>query len=162
MAALLSSAMAENKSKEVTRSTCDGEPSHSEASQSQRNVQDISQTETVKHEDIRIESGLKIPQQHTRLDLLLSQIPKKAQHGLLMQCDLILTCIDANDSYIALGTNIGLTFLYNRNDNSVQRLKSEVSKVYMMKCACLMKKLVKQCYDELRKIKSDKPKRKIT
>ena len=69
---------------------------------------------------------LKIPQEHARLDALLSQIPKKAQHGLLMQCDLILTCIDANEHYIALGTNIGLTFLYNRKDQSMQRLKSEV------------------------------------
>ena len=69
---------------------------------------------------------LKIPQEHARLDALLSQIPKKAQHGLLMQCDLILTCIDANEHYIALGTNIGLTFLYNRKDQSMQRLKCEV------------------------------------
>ena len=69
---------------------------------------------------------VKIPKEHARLEPLLSQIPKKAQHGLLMQCDLILTCIDATDLYIALGTNIGLTFLYNRQDHSMQRLKSEV------------------------------------
>ncbi|CAL1547450.1 unnamed protein product [Lymnaea stagnalis] len=59
-----------------------------------------------------------------RLDSLLSHIPRKAQHGLLMSCDLILTCIDANTSFIALGTNVGLTFLYNRKDHSIQRLKS--------------------------------------
>ena len=75
-------------------------------------------------EDQRVE--VKIPKEHARLDPLLSQIPKKAQHGLLMQCDLILTCIDATELYIALGTNIGLTFLYNRQDHSMQRLKSEV------------------------------------
>ena len=69
---------------------------------------------------------VKIPREHARLDPLLSQIPKKAQHGLLLQCDLILTCIDATELYIALGTNIGLTFLYNRQDHSMQRLKSEV------------------------------------
>ncbi|KAK7104074.1 hypothetical protein V1264_018848 [Littorina saxatilis] len=73
------------------------------------------------------EAELKIPREHARLDSLLSQIPKKAQHGLLMQCDLILTCIDANEHFIALGTNIGLTFLYGRKDQTVQRLKSEVS-----------------------------------
>ncbi|KAK7481188.1 hypothetical protein BaRGS_00027621 [Batillaria attramentaria] len=70
---------------------------------------------------------LKIPQEHARLDALLAQIPKKAQHGLLMQCDLILTCIDADEHFIALGTNIGLTFLYNRKDQSMQRLKAETS-----------------------------------
>ncbi|XP_076442661.1 tectonin beta-propeller repeat-containing protein 2-like [Babylonia areolata] len=69
----------------------------------------------------------KVPREHGRLDVLLSQIPKKAQHGLLMQCDLILTCIDANQQFIALGTNIGLTFLYNRQDHSMQRLRSETS-----------------------------------
>lgn len=73
------------------------------------------------------DTDLKIPQEHARLDVLLTQIPKKAQHGLLMQCDLILTCIDADENYIALGTNIGLTFLYNRKDQSMQRLKSETS-----------------------------------
>lgn len=73
------------------------------------------------------ECELKIPQEHARLDSLLGQIPKKAQQGLLMQCDLVLTCIDADSNYIALGTNIGLTFLYNRKDQSMQRLKSETS-----------------------------------
>ena len=72
------------------------------------------------------EIELQIPREHARLDPLLTQIPKKAQHGLLMQCDLILTCIDVNEHYIALGTNIGLTFLYSRKDCSMQRLKSEV------------------------------------
>ena len=71
-------------------------------------------------------TAVKIPREHARLDALLSQIPKKAQQGLLMQCDLILTCIDASEHYIALGTNIGLTFLYDRKDHSMQRLKSEV------------------------------------
>ncbi|BFZ11505.1 hypothetical protein BsWGS_14546 [Bradybaena similaris] len=58
-----------------------------------------------------------------KLDLLLSQIPKKAQHGLLMSCDLVLTCIDANSVYIALGTNVGVVFMYSRRDFSMQRLK---------------------------------------
>lgn len=73
------------------------------------------------------EPVLKVPQEFCRLNSLLSQIPKKAQHGLLMQCDLILTCIDASESFIALGTNVGLIFLFNRKDMSMQRLKSEVS-----------------------------------
>ena len=71
--------------------------------------------------------GPLIPRQHARLDSLLSQIPRKAQHGLLMQCDLILTCIDANAFFIALGTDVGLTFLYSRQDASMQRLRSEVA-----------------------------------
>ncbi|KAL8602690.1 hypothetical protein ACOMHN_058643 [Nucella lapillus] len=70
---------------------------------------------------------VRVPREHGRLDVLLSQIPKKAQHGLLRQCDLILTCIDANHHFIAMGTNIGLTFLYSRCQHTVQRLRSESS-----------------------------------
>ena len=62
-----------------------------------------------------------------RLDSLLSQVPKKAQYGILKTCDLVLTCIDANTKYIALGTNLGITFLYSRQRKSTQRLKATVS-----------------------------------
>ncbi|ESO90159.1 hypothetical protein LOTGIDRAFT_233953 [Lottia gigantea] len=42
-----------------------------------------------------------------------------------MQCDLILTCVDVTDDYIALGTNIGLVFLYNRIKQTMERLKTD-------------------------------------
>ncbi|GFR99993.1 WD repeat-containing protein [Elysia marginata] len=59
-----------------------------------------------------------------RLDSLLSQLPKRAQHGILKSCDLVLTCIDANKKFIVLGTNIGITFFYSRRDKTMQRLKA--------------------------------------
>ncbi|RUS76520.1 hypothetical protein EGW08_015713, partial [Elysia chlorotica] len=39
-------------------------------------------------------------------------------------CDLVLTCIDANTNYIALGSNIGTVFLYSRSNETMQRLKA--------------------------------------
>lgn len=65
--------------------------------------------------------------EHERLDAILSLIPRKAQHGVLMSCDLVLTCIDANEHFIALGTNVGITFLYSRKEHVMQRLKAAVS-----------------------------------
>ncbi|XP_046579933.1 tectonin beta-propeller repeat-containing protein 2-like isoform X3 [Haliotis rubra] len=66
-----------------------------------------------------------IPREFEPLWGILSQIPKKAQRGLLMQCDLILTCVSVDESYIALGTNIGLIFLYDRKKHSMERLKTD-------------------------------------
>ncbi|XP_041353427.1 tectonin beta-propeller repeat-containing protein 2-like [Gigantopelta aegis] len=78
-------------------------------------------------EEEKKDSGPKIPREHDSLWSLLSQIPKKAQRGLLMQCDLILTCIHADENFIALGTNIGIVFLYHRKQQTLERLKSETS-----------------------------------
>lgn len=61
------------------------------------------------------------------LHQLLSQIPRKAQSGIFKTRNLTLTCIDADEAHIALGTNVGLVFLYNREDKSVQRLRTNVS-----------------------------------
>ena len=80
----------------------------------------------IKDEDL----GSKIPREHEPLWSLLSQIPKKAQRGLLMQCDLILTSVHADENFIALGTNIGIVFLYRRKEQTLERLKSEVITVY--------------------------------
>ena len=62
-----------------------------------------------------------------QLDALLSKIPRRAQFGLLKSCDLVLTCIDASEKYIALGSNIGVVFLYTRANESIQKLKTTVS-----------------------------------
>ncbi|KAK6181171.1 hypothetical protein SNE40_009090 [Patella caerulea] len=73
-----------------------------------------------------------IPQEHEQLWALMSQIPRKAQRGLLMQCELVLTCVDVSDQYIVLGTNIGLVFLYNRDKTSMERLRTESSNDVVM------------------------------
>lgn len=68
-----------------------------------------------------------IPKEHRSLDYLLSQIPRRAQKGLLTTCDLILKCVDANADYIALGTNVGVIYLFDRKKELIEKLKTHVS-----------------------------------
>lgn len=56
---------------------------------------------------------------------LINQIPLKILSGLFTQ-DLSLTCIDATNEYLALGTNTGLVFWYCRQKGDLQRLRCEV------------------------------------
>ena len=72
-------------------------------------------------------AALPLPREHKALDYLLSQIPKKAQKGMLTQCDLELLCVDADSEYIVLGSNVGILFLYNRKLELLERLKTNVS-----------------------------------
>lgn len=65
-----------------------------------------------------------IPKEHRSLDYLLSQIPRRAQKGLLTTCDLILKCVDANADYIALGTNVGVIYLFDRKKELIEKLKT--------------------------------------
>lgn len=53
---------------------------------------------------------------------LLSQIPQHAQRG-LSRVDVKLTCLDVIAEYIAIGSNVGVVFLYDRTKNTVTRLK---------------------------------------
>jgi hypothetical protein len=57
---------------------------------------------------------------------LLQQIPQKAQKGLFTQ-DINFTCIDVLPDFIAIGTNVGLVYWYNRKTEELQRLRCEVS-----------------------------------
>ncbi len=57
---------------------------------------------------------------------LLNKIPKKAQHGLLKSIDLVLTCIDATEDHVVLGSNVGVAFLFCRNTQNVERLRTKV------------------------------------
>lgn len=59
------------------------------------------------------------------LSALLTQIPPKAQRGLFTG-DLSLTCIAALPEHLAIGTNHGLVYWYNRVTNELQRLRCEV------------------------------------
>lgn len=81
-----------------------------------------------------------ILREHAPLLNLLSLIPRKAQKGLMLMCDLLLTCIDVSPEHIALGTNIGLVFLYNRKKYQLERLKCHVSAFYGI---CILKRSIK-------------------
>lgn len=60
---------------------------------------------------------------------LLNILPAKAQNGLFTY-DICLTCIDVLPEYIALGTNFGLVYWYNRRKNDFQKLRCEVCMFY--------------------------------
>ena len=73
------------------------------------------------------EETVEPPREFDDLGDLIAQIPRKAQKGLLTQIDLKLLCIDANQEYIALGSNVGIVFLYNRKKRFLERLRTKVS-----------------------------------
>ncbi|XP_011646334.1 WD repeat-containing protein CG11141 [Pogonomyrmex barbatus] len=58
------------------------------------------------------------------LAVLLQQIPAKIQNGIFTQ-DISFTCIDALTEFIAIGTNHGLVYWYNREKQDLQRLRCE-------------------------------------
>ncbi|KAL0118876.1 hypothetical protein PUN28_009481 [Cardiocondyla obscurior] len=58
------------------------------------------------------------------LAVLLQQIPAKVQNGIFTQ-DISFTCIDALTEFIAIGTNQGLVYWYNRQKQDLQRLRCE-------------------------------------
>ncbi|XP_043280141.1 WD repeat-containing protein CG11141 [Venturia canescens] len=55
---------------------------------------------------------------------LLQQIPIKLQNGLFTQ-DISFTCIDALSEFLAVGTNCGLIYWFDRQTSHVQRLRCE-------------------------------------
>jgi len=59
------------------------------------------------------------------LSILLQQIPAKKQNGIFMQ-DINFTCITVLPEFIAIGTNHGLIYWYNRETQDLQRLRCEV------------------------------------
>lgn len=59
---------------------------------------------------------------------ILSLIPPRIQNG-LFSSELCLTCVDAVSEYIALGTNVGLVYWYDRKKGNIQRLRCEVRNV---------------------------------
>lgn len=60
------------------------------------------------------------------IDNVFHKIPPKIQKGFFFQ-ELHITCIDALPEYLALGSNVGIIFWYNRNNGNVQKLRTEVS-----------------------------------
>lgn len=63
---------------------------------------------------------------------VLNKIPQKVQKGLFFQ-DLNVTCVDILPEFVALGTDAGIVYWYNRNNGEVQKLRCEVYKV-LFKC----------------------------
>ncbi|CAG5055786.1 unnamed protein product [Parnassius apollo] len=57
---------------------------------------------------------------------ILNLIPARIQTG-IFSSELCLTCVDAVNEYIALGTNVGLVYWYDRKKGSIQRLRCEAS-----------------------------------
>lgn len=60
------------------------------------------------------------------LTSLFSQLPTRAQHG-IFSFDIKLTCVDILPEHIALGTNFGLVYWYDRKKKDIQKLRCEVS-----------------------------------
>uniref|UniRef100_A0A182JKM7 WD repeat-containing protein 55 homolog n=1 Tax=Anopheles atroparvus TaxID=41427 RepID=A0A182JKM7_ANOAO len=55
---------------------------------------------------------------------LVNNIPSTVQRGLLFH-DVSITCIDLVPEFIAIGTNVGLVFWYNRKSGAIERLATE-------------------------------------
>ncbi|XP_053659486.1 WD repeat-containing protein CG11141 [Anopheles marshallii] len=55
---------------------------------------------------------------------LVNKIPSSVQRGLLFH-DVSITCIDLVEEFIALGSNVGLVFWYNRKSGSIERLATD-------------------------------------
>ncbi|XP_063980841.1 WD repeat-containing protein CG11141 [Diachasmimorpha longicaudata] len=58
------------------------------------------------------------------LTSLLQQIPVKLQNGIFTQ-DINFTCISVLPEFLAIGTNCGLVYWYNRETGDLQRLRCE-------------------------------------
>ena len=56
---------------------------------------------------------------------VIERIPTRINRG-LFPADLNITCLDAVEDFIALGTDAGMVFWYNRQTGQIQKLKSEV------------------------------------
>lgn len=56
---------------------------------------------------------------------VFEKIPSKIQRGFFFQ-ELNITCIDALPEFLALGSDVGIIFWYNRRNGNVQKLRTEV------------------------------------
>lgn len=61
---------------------------------------------------------------------LLSKIPTRVQKTFFYQ-DVNITCIDVLHNFIALGSDVGIVFWYNRSTGDVQKLRSEVIELFL-------------------------------
>lgn len=60
------------------------------------------------------------------LSELLANIPLRVQRNLFPQ-DLSITCVQVVDEFVAIGSDAGIVFWFNRSTGDMQRLQAEVS-----------------------------------
>ncbi|GIY79553.1 hypothetical protein CDAR_482752 [Caerostris darwini] len=70
------------------------------------------------------DGSLPVLQEHPLQSHLIQLIPAKAQKT-LSTFDIEFTCIDSDGHYIAIGTNIGIVYLFDRLKNHLSRLRNE-------------------------------------
>jgi len=56
---------------------------------------------------------------------IIEQIPARLQRG-FFPANLNLTCVDATEEFLAIGSDAGIVFWYNRYTGEMQKLKAEV------------------------------------
>lgn len=64
------------------------------------------------------------------LAALLQRLPAKIQNGIFSQ-NINFTCLDAVPEFIAIGTNHGLVYWFNRENGELQKLRCEVFLQYL-------------------------------
>lgn len=60
---------------------------------------------------------------------VFDRIPTSINRG-FFPADVNITSVDAAEEFLALGSDVGIVFWYNRYSGQIQKLKSEVSEVY--------------------------------
>jgi len=80
-------------------------------------------------EEMFVSSSNKTPnfREWSPLSNLLAKIPLKAQKNYATM-DLSFTCIAVDSKFLAIGTNVGLLYWYDREHDLLERLKIEVTK----------------------------------
>lgn len=69
-----------------------------------------------------------ILQEWAPMSELLNKIPTKTQISLFSH-DVSLTCVDIIPEFIALGSNLGIVYWYDRKKKDLQRLRCEVGDI---------------------------------
>ncbi|XP_017002326.3 WD repeat-containing protein CG11141 [Drosophila takahashii] len=57
---------------------------------------------------------------------VIEQIPARLQRG-FFPANLNLTCVDATEEFLAMGSDAGIVFWYNRHTGEMQKLKAEIA-----------------------------------
>lgn len=68
-------------------------------------------------------------QEFQPLTNVLQTVPQRLQKGLFSQ-DVEWTCLDVTKEFLAIGTNVGIVFLYDRHRCTVKRLQCPVKDLY--------------------------------
>lgn len=66
---------------------------------------------------------------------LVDKLPTTVQRGFMFH-NVSITCVDLVEEFIALGTNVGIVFWYNRKNSTVKRLHAEVSNTLLKVGLC--------------------------